>query len=54
MNAIVGSSDAPDAALYALLYLIRMEQPDIAIDFNAPIGNIDPDILVLAVLFWCL
>ena len=46
--AILESQDAPNYILYSLLYFLRVEQPDLDIDINAPIGQIDDCYLVMA------
>ena len=49
VQAILDSQDSPHHILYSLLYFIHDERPDIEIDINAPIDQIDECFLVLAV-----
>ena len=48
VQAILDSQEAPNHILYSLLYFLRVEQPDLVIDINAPIDQIEECFLVMA------
>jgi hypothetical protein len=48
VNAILDSQDVPNHVLYSLLYFIHHERPDVEIDINAPIDQIEESYLVMA------
>jgi hypothetical protein len=53
VREILYSQDADNSTLYSLLYFIHLTLQNLdEIDVNAPIETIDPDLLVLAVVFF--
>lgn len=53
IRAILNSQDADNSTLYSLLYFIHLTLRDLdTLDVDAPIEIIDPDLLVLAVVFF--